>query len=269
MSNQARSIPANEFDEHSAPGRKSAMPNSLHYATDLAYVHDAGFTAFAKESAPGLLEVLRLASITEGLVVDLGCGSGIWAHKLVNAGYDVIGVDISPSFIETCRARVPTAEFHATSLFDFKLPQCRAVTALGEVLNYQHDRWNGANSLRHFFERVYSVLEPGGLFMFDVAEPARHGNLQRSFWEGNDWANLVEFKYDPAKQRLSRCIVTFRKVGEHYRRREETHVLQLYRGTEIAGMLRQIGFRVRVVRSYGDYRLPKAMAGFIARKARP
>jgi len=63
------------------------------YETDLAYIHDRGFGDFARRSAPGLLKLLRQNGIVDGLVVDLGCGSGIWAHQLANAGFQVMGVD--------------------------------------------------------------------------------------------------------------------------------------------------------------------------------
>jgi len=62
------------------------------YQEDLAYIHDVGFGAFSSESAPGLLEILHQKGINKGLVVDLGCGSGIWAKALTQAGYDVLGV---------------------------------------------------------------------------------------------------------------------------------------------------------------------------------
>ena len=50
------------------------------YKTDLAYIHDVGFGNYATNSAPGLLEILRQAGVSTGLVVDLGCGSGLWAR---------------------------------------------------------------------------------------------------------------------------------------------------------------------------------------------
>jgi ribosomal protein L11 methylase PrmA len=45
------------------------------YENDLAYIHDRGFGAFATGSAPYLLKMLQQQGISEGLVVDLGCGS--------------------------------------------------------------------------------------------------------------------------------------------------------------------------------------------------
>src|SRR5689334_5247848 len=76
-------------------GRRKMTPADA-YQDDLAYIHDAGFGGFARGSAPGLLTLFRRNGITGGLVVDLGCGSGIWANELAGSGYQVLGVDISP-----------------------------------------------------------------------------------------------------------------------------------------------------------------------------
>jgi SAM-dependent methyltransferase len=236
------------------------------YQDDLAYIHDTGFGEFARGSAPGLLKLFRQHSITEGRVVDLGCGSGIWAKELTDSGYEVVGVDISPAMIELARQRVPEAEFHVWSFFQFRLPACRAVTALGEVFNYLFDPNNSLRMLRRVCKGVFDALPPGGLLVFDVAEPGRCKGLTQRFREGEGWACLVEYHHDATKQQLVRRIVSFRKHGEAYRRREETHRQQLYEGTRIARLLRDIGFRVRLVRNYGEYLLPKRVVGVVARK---
>lgn len=106
------------------------------YRSDLAFIHDTGFGDFARGSAPGLLKLLLDHGITEGQVVDLGCGSGIWARALTDAGYHVLGVDLSPAMIELARQRVPEADFQVGSFCNLPIPTCRAVTALGEVFNY-------------------------------------------------------------------------------------------------------------------------------------
>ena len=101
------------------------MSHTDAYGCDLAYIHDKGFGAFARGSAPGLLKLCQQNGITEGLVVDLGCGSGIWAKELAGAGYRVIGVDISPAMIELARQRVPKSEFHVGSFIRCRVPPCR------------------------------------------------------------------------------------------------------------------------------------------------
>jgi SAM-dependent methyltransferase len=236
------------------------------YESDLAYIHDSGFGGFARGSAPGLLSLLQENDITGGLVVDLGCGSGIWARALADLGYEVVGVDISPAMIELARQQVPEAQFHIQSFVEFPIPACRAVTALGEVFNYLFDPKNSLRTLRRVCKGVFDALPPHGLLVFDVAAPGRCKGIRQRFTEGDDWTCLVEMHQDVARQRLTRRIVSFRKVGDTYRRNEESHTQQLYPGAKIAEMLRQIGFRVRLVRSYSGYPLPERVVGIVARK---
>src|SRR5579862_20434 len=99
------------------------------------------------KSAPGILGILESEGIVDGLVIDLGCGSGIWATELARAGFKVLGVDISPSMIRLAQRRVRGAEFQVASLFKARLPGCVAVTSLGECLNYVFDRDNDASML--------------------------------------------------------------------------------------------------------------------------
>ncbi len=236
------------------------------YKDDLAYIHDVGFGDFAKNSAPRLLELLRQNGITNGLVVDLGCGSGLWARELSQAGYDILGIDISPAMIELARERVPRGEFRVASLLKTDLPRCVAVTSLGECLSYLFDESNSIRELRPLFHRVYDALKPGGVFVFDVAEPGRRKGPRQKHFEGPDWAVLMEVEEDTRTNRVRRGITLFRKIGELYRRDQEVHRLQLYKRSDVAKELRRVGFRVRTLRAYGDQAMIKGCVGFIARK---
>jgi SAM-dependent methyltransferase len=236
------------------------------YNRDLAYVHDVGFGSFAERSAPGVLDILRRSGVSSGLVVDLGCGSGLWARRLVDAGYEVLGIDLSPDMIALARQRVPKGTFRNASFLDAEFPPCAAITSLGECFNYLFDERNGRSSLRRLFRQAYRALRSGGVLIFDVAEPGRTRGFGRRFWSGPDWACLTDFSQDLRRNRLTRQITTFRKVGRHYRRAEETHAQQLYKGAQLAGDLREIGFRVRTVRGYGEHRFLRRHVGLIARK---
>lgn len=236
------------------------------YKRDLAYVHDVGFGSFAERAAPGVLNILRRSGISKGLVIDLGCGSGLWARRLVDAGYRVLGIDLSPHMIAIARQRVPECIFRRASFLDIDFPPCASITSLGECFNYLFDDRNRRSSLGRLFRRAYRALQSGGLLVFDVAEPGRAEGSDRRFWEGRDWACLVEYKHDQRRNLLTRRITTFRKVGRQYRRAEETHVQQLYSGSQLADDLREIGFRVRTVRGYGKLRFLKAHVGLVARK---
>ena len=109
------------------------------YREDLAYIHDAGFGDVAAAASEWLIQELRRKEIARGTVTDLGCGSGVLAANLVQAGYSVLGVDISPAFVAMARRRVPSAEFVVESFLSVDIPTSVAVVAAGEVLNYEFD----------------------------------------------------------------------------------------------------------------------------------
>lgn len=65
---------------------------------------------------------------------------------------------------------------------------------------------------------------------------------------------------------LTRRIITFRQVGDYYRRDNEVHSLQLYSAEDIATMLHELGFQVEAGNSYGQFALPDAHSAFVAKK---
>src|ERR1019366_2653896 len=179
------------------------------YKRDLAYVHDVGFGGFAERSAPGVVNILRRGGISSGLIIDLGCGSGLWALRLVDAGYGMLGIDASPHMIAIARQRVPEGTFRIASFFDRDFPPCGAITSLGECFNYLFDDRNRRSSIRRLFRQAHRALQPGGLLIFDVADPGRADRWDRRFWQGGDWACLTESAHDQRRNRLTRRITTF------------------------------------------------------------
>ncbi|MBX7219723.1 MAG: class I SAM-dependent methyltransferase [Blastocatellia bacterium] len=238
------------------------------YNEDLAFIHDAGFGDYALNCAPGIVSTLQENHIRAGLVVDLGCGSGLLARELVRAGYQVLGIDISEEMVRIAKIRAPQAEFWVRSLFETELPSCQAATSIGECFNYLFDRENSPAILQGLFQRVYDALQPEGIFLFDNAEPGQTPPNQsvKGFTEGPDWLVLFEKREQPETALLTRRITTFRKVGEHYRRSDEMHEQRLYRTPDIADTLRRVGFRVHVCRKLGSYEAPAQHAFFVARK---
>ena len=109
------------------------------YDDDLARTHDEGFTDFVARA--GIVELLHECSIDAGYVLDLGCGSGVLARQLFDAGFEVTGIDASRAMIEIARgartrghfrqrvvprrrvAGLPRGRVHRRVL---QLPQCRA-----------------------------------------------------------------------------------------------------------------------------------------------
>ena len=88
------------------------MPRKLSaYGSDLASIHHQGFGWAANGAAKVLLRELRKRRLLEGLVVDLGSGSGILARNLTDAGHEVLGVELSSSMVKIARQEAPDARF--------------------------------------------------------------------------------------------------------------------------------------------------------------
>lgn len=238
------------------------------YREDLAYIHDLGFNNYIRQLIPSAIAILQQNQITKGLIVDLGCGSGLSTQKLVESGYSVLGVDISFDMLEIAKKRVPNAQFQQGSLFKVEIPACNAVISLGECLNYLFDTNNTKQALINLFARIYNALIPGGYFIFDILQPQENntGKTQK-FWQGKDWMILVETQENSQKKTLTRKITTFRQQGSYYRRDDEIHQVQLYQSKELARYLTQINFQVEIINSCKEFPLPATNSIVIARKS--
>ncbi len=236
------------------------------YREDLAYVHHAGFGRLAANAASLLTETLRSGGLQRGLVVDLCCGSGHLSQSLSDAGYDVLGVDISGAMVEMARERVPEGRFVEGSILSLDLPPCVAVAAVGECFNYLFDEGNTEEGLGDLLRRIHAALVPGGVLIFDAVGPGRAPARPQTHAEGDDWVVLATAEEDEERGILTRRITTLRGVGELYRRDEEVHRLRLIGREETAAQLRDLGFLVNVLDGYGEFRFPRGLAGFLARK---
>jgi SAM-dependent methyltransferase len=244
------------------------MSHQHAYDEDLAYVHDVGFWHVARNAAVELLERLRANRISAGLVVDLGCGSGILAEQLTKAGFDTLGFDISKAALEIARRRAPKATFRHASFLEADIPPCVAVAAVGEVFNYLFDPHNSPSAFQKLVKRVHDALAPGGLFMFDLATVGRGpaGESRRTYVDGQDWVCVVNTREDRASRILTRQISTFRKVGQLYRRSDEIHRLRLIGASHAISAVRKAGFFAHTIQSYGEFRLRRGWYGVVCRK---
>lgn len=222
----------------------------------------------ARGAAATLLDALHGAGLREGVIVELACGSGISSRILAGAGYEIRGFDISPAMVELARESVPEGRFEATSLYDAPIEPCVAVTAIGEAFNYLFDLRAGFEAMCGVFERAHAALVPGGLLIFDVAQPGRGmPRLEQITYEGPGWRVSSEVAEDPGRRRLVRRIVSHREVAGLARTREEHHELALYDHEEVFAALRTAGFSPRTLATYsGEYNFSLGHGGFLARR---
>ena len=216
------------------------------YGAPQAAIHDQRYGDLARAYADLLTRNLAAAGLTDGTVADLGCGSGILAEAMTAAGYDVLGVDLSPAMLEIARRRAPAARFLQGSVWDVELPDAVAITATGEVLGYLADPRADDSRLAGFLGRAAAALRPGGLLAFDLASPGRGGptGKREQLVEADDWVMHFAATEDAAARLLRRRMVIFWRDGERYRREEELHELRLHEPERVEALVRGAGLRL-------------------------
>ncbi|MGH2914189.1 MAG: class I SAM-dependent methyltransferase [Solirubrobacteraceae bacterium] len=80
------------------------------YRRDLALLHHRGFGFHAQACAPGVLALLEPLLARSGLVLELGCGTGLLTRPLVQAGHRVIATDASPAMLCVARDHLDLGE---------------------------------------------------------------------------------------------------------------------------------------------------------------
>lgn len=248
-----------------------------HYGAALAAAHHAHFGMVAEGAARTLLAALSCAGHPRGTVVDLAAGSGILSRALARAGYDVLGVDISADMLAIAHAEVPAARFVHGSLYDVPLPSdAVAVTAVGEAFNYATDPRAGLDAFEARVAAIHAALQPGGIFLFDVAGPGRSGptHVRRGIFERDAiFLTLVE---EESEGRATRRIDTFVRDATapdddalpRYTRHSETHTLALLNPDAVDAALARAGFHAARLTHYDDFAFLPGWHGFLADKPR-
>lgn len=236
-----------------------------YYRRDLALVHHLGFASHAEACAPGILELLEPVRARGGLVVELGCGSGLLTKHLVEAGHRVIATDASPPFLELARAHAAGAEdIRRLVLPDDPVPEADAVVSVGHVLNYLPDE----SSVERALANVTKALRPDGVLALDICD-VEWGELRREAPAtgrvGADWAIVTEFSR-PVPNRFVRQMAVFvRNDDGSWRRDDERHENVLVDATRLAAVLAEHGVEARVGASFGEERLPPGMRTIVGR----
>lgn len=237
-----------------------------YYRRDLARVHHLGFAFHARETAPGVLRILDPVRAQGGLVVELGCGSGLLTRELVHAGHRVIATDASPAMLDLARETVGTAaEVRLLTLPDDPIPACDAVVSVGHALNYLPD----AEAIERALVAIADALRPGGVLALDLCD-LEYGAARRDprgvGWVGEDWALVTELS-TPAPDRFVRQMAIFsRNVDGSWRRDDERHENILVETRRVPALLASRGVEAELRDSFGEEQLPVGLRAVVGRR---
>lgn len=176
--------------------------------------------------------------VTEGIVLELGCGTGSLTERLAARGFDMIGVDNSGEMLGIAmekKADAPSSTLYlCQDMREFELyGTVAAAVSICDCINYITE----PEELAEVFRLVNNYLDPGGVFIFDINMPYKYETLlaDHTFAEVREEGSFIwENEYD-REERLNEYDLTLfiRENQGLYRRFQETHYQRAYTLTEI------------------------------------
>ena len=236
-----------------------------YYRPDLALVHDRGFGFHADACAPGILELLAPVRERDGVVLELGCGSGHLTRHLVAAGHRVLATDASPAMLDLTRRNVPDADVQLLALPDDPVPGADAIVSVGHVLSYLPDE----DAVNRALGASARALRPGGLLALDLCDLAWGEDRQDAppyARVGDDWAIISETSV-PSPDLFVRQMATFlRNDDGTWRRDDERHDNVLIDTSRVPALLAADGVTATVEARFGNHELFTGLVAIIGSK---
>lgn len=239
---------------------------AAYYRDDLALIHHLGFGFHADLCAPGILELLAPVRARDGLVVEIGCGSGLLTRYLVDAGHRVIATDASDAMLDLARQHASGAqEIRRLRLPDDPVPAADAIVSVGHVLSYLDDE----DSLHRALVAIAGALRPDGVLAIDLCDLAWGSARQDAparVWRNDDWVLVTEFSV-PWPSRFVRQMTTFVKNPDgSWRRDDETHDNVLIDTAGVPSLLGDCGVKASIRSSFGSGELPIGLVAVVGHR---
>ena len=207
-----------------------------------------------------LVRMLDGFGIRDGLVAELGCGTGTLTELLARRGFDMIGIDSSEQMLSRAAEKKAASGLNILYLLQdmrgFELyGTVRAVVSLCDTMNYLAD----VQELQTVIRLADNYLDPGGVFIFDLKTDAYYRRVgDSSFSDADEEASYIwENQYDPAARDNEYFLTLFlpenstaeescgpQAAGGLYRRFDEYHRQHAFLPEEISAAAAAAGMRL-------------------------
>ena len=195
-----------------------------------------------------IMKLLSSHHITQGLMLDLGCGTGSLTQLLSQNGFDMIALDNSPDMLEIAREKALEAQqdilYLLQDMREFELyGTVAAIISVCDSINYVTD----SSELTQVFSLVNNYLDPKGIFIFDF-HPEQYYRTQLAdhiFAEDRGTLSIIwDNYYDEASRINEYQLSLFMQSEENsatYYKYEETHYQRGYTLEEIKACIEASG----------------------------
>ena len=198
-----------------------------------------------------LVERMKEYGITEGILLDLGCGTGKMTRKLAGYGFDMIGIDNSFEMLDIAREVSGEDEsilYLLQDMREFELygTVC-AITSNCDSLNYilEYD------DLVQVFRLVNNYLDPEGIFIFDINTEYKYKEIlaDHTIAEDREDISFIWDNYYYEEERMNEYDLNLfvKEESGLYRKFQETHYQRAYTVEEISDAINTAGMELLVI----------------------
>ncbi|MGN0204685.1 MAG: class I SAM-dependent DNA methyltransferase [Coprococcus sp.] len=206
-----------------------------------------------------LTSLLRRYGVEDGLVLDMGCGTGAMTRYLNGRNYDMIGIDISEEMLAIAREKSsPEILYLLQDMRSFELyGTVGAVVSICDSINYILNE----DELYQVFSLVNNYLDPEGIFIFDLNTVYKYQEVlgEQTIAEDREECSFIWDNYYDEEEMINEYDLSIfvREKDDLFRRYQETHYQRAYPLEMVKKLLEKSGMEVLAIYDAFTYNNPE------------
>lgn len=194
-------------------------------------------------------ELLAEEGIREGILLDLGCGTGSVTELLAKSGFDMIGIDNSEEMLEIAIEKRAESGLDILYLLqdmrEFELyGTVKGVVSICDSMNYILDE----EDLLDVFKLVHNYLDNHGIFVFDMNTMYKYQEIlaDNTFAEDREESSFIWGNYYDEEDEINQYDLTLfvKEEDGRYRKYEETHLQRAYEQKCVEELIKESGLEL-------------------------
>lgn len=207
--------------------------------------------------------LLHEYGVDDGLVLDLGCGTGKLTRLLADEGYDMIGVDLSEEMLEVAlehEMEEPRQILYLQQdMREFELyGTVRAIVSICDSMNYLMEY----EDLVQVLKLANNYLDPKGVFLFDMNTVYKYREQlgEQTIAENREESSFIWENYFDEDEMVNEYDLTLfiREEDGRYAKYEETHYQRAFEIDEVKAAIKEAGMELVAVYDAFTRQAPKA-----------
>ena len=186
-----------------------------------------------------IVSLLKEYGVDDGIVLDMGCGTGNITELLFDAGYDMIGIDNSYEMLSVAMEKRTNGNregilYLCQDMREFELyGTLKAVVSVCDSVNYILDY----DELVTVVRLVNNYLDPKGVFIFDLKTEHFYQSLgEKTMVDNREEGSYIWENNYVKEEKINEYLLTIyakRETDDAYDRIEEYHQQRAYTIDEV------------------------------------